>query len=42
MAIPMIPYGMGYTQWSMRVHRPSNLKWIRKNSRMRKIKRIFK
>jgi hypothetical protein len=50
MAIPMIPNGMGYTEWAKRVHRPdfvgvidiqTNLKWIRKNSRMRKIKRLF-
>jgi hypothetical protein len=41
MAIPMIPNGMGYTEWSKTVHRPTNLKWIRKNSRMKKIKRIF-
>lgn len=41
MAIPIVPQGMDYTEWSKRVHRPSNLKWIRKNSRMRKIKRIY-
>jgi hypothetical protein len=42
MAIPIVPYGMGYTEWSKRVHRPTNLEWIRRNS-MRKaaIRRIF-
>lgn len=52
MALPIVPYGMGYTEWSSamhslrrqskRVHRPTNLRWIRKSSRMKKIKRIFK
>jgi hypothetical protein len=51
----LVPYGMGYfayaksashyTEWSKRVHRPTNLEWIRRNSikrkRMRKIKRIY-
>jgi hypothetical protein len=45
MALPIVPYGMGYTEWSKRVHRPTNLEWIRRNSikrkRMRKIKRIY-
>ena len=44
MAIPIVPHGMGYTEWSKRVHRPTNLR-IRRNSvkrnRMRKIKRIY-
>ena len=41
MALPIVPYGMGYVEWSKRVHRPTNLRWIRKSSRMKKIKRIF-
>jgi hypothetical protein len=41
MAIPIVPHGMGYAEWSKRTHRPTNLRWIRKNSRMKKIKRIF-
>lgn len=51
MALSIVPYGMGYfayaksashyTEWAKRVHRPTNLRWIRKNSRMKKIKRIF-
>ena len=41
MALSIVPYGIGYTEWSKRVHRPTNLRWIRKNSRMKKIKRIL-
>jgi len=45
MALPIVPHGMGYTEWSKTVHRPTNLEWIRRNSvkrkRMRKVKRIF-
>ena len=45
MALPIVPHGMGYTEWAKRVHRPTNLEWIRRNSvkrkRMRKVKRIF-
>ena len=41
MAIPIIPHGMGYAEWCTRVHRPTNLRWIRKTSRMKKIKRIL-
>lgn len=40
MPLPIVPYGMGYAEWSKRVHRPT-MRWIRKNSRMKKIKRIF-
>jgi len=28
MAIPIVPHGMGYADWSRRVHRPTNLRWI--------------
>jgi hypothetical protein len=41
MPLPIVPYGIGYAEWSKRTHRPTNLIWIRKNSRMRKIKRLF-
>ena len=40
MPLPIVPYGMGYAEWGKLTHRPT-MRWIRKNSRMRKIKRIF-